>query len=152
MVTQNDEKNLPECLSNFAEFADEIVIADIGSTDRTIEIAEKAGAKVIRINWQRNLSEAANACIDHAKGKWVLFLQPNETIPKEYQKVILDILDNPNAEAYVLNINYSSCEYAVNCLVNRLRLFRRRGEYRFKYRSYSRIPDEVLTNILNSDA
>ncbi len=47
LITLNEEKNLPRALRSLQGIADEIVVADCGSTDRTCEIAAESGAKVL---------------------------------------------------------------------------------------------------------
>jgi len=59
---------------------DEIVIADTGSTDRSIEIAQKFDAKIIPIKWTNNFSDARNKAKAHCSGDWILMLDADETI------------------------------------------------------------------------
>ncbi|NJD02845.1 MAG: glycosyltransferase, partial [Ruminiclostridium sp.] len=114
MVVKNDEKYLSGCLQDLKEVADEIVIADIGSADQTVKIAEQAGARVYRLEWKDNYSEAKNLCMEHAEGKWVLFLRANETISGEQLKELVSLLDNPNTEGYLLYKDNRPEDYGVN--------------------------------------
>jgi glycosyltransferase involved in cell wall biosynthesis len=51
IITKNEEKRLPDCLKS-ASFADDIVVVDSGSTDRTIEIAKEFGCRVFVEEWK----------------------------------------------------------------------------------------------------
>jgi len=151
MITKNDEKYLHKCLQTMKALVDEIVIVDIGSKDSTIKIAEKAGANVYQIEWHDDYSEAKNFCLDKANGIWVLFLQANETIPTEELKKLPSLLYNPNVEGYLLHIDYYFKNYRISSPVQSLRLFRNRKEYRYKYRAFERILDDILSNIKDTD-
>ncbi|HHV97827.1 MAG TPA: glycosyltransferase, partial [Clostridiaceae bacterium] len=146
MVTFNDEKDLPYCLQNMKHFVDEIIIADIGSTDRTVDIAEQAGADVYCTKWNKDFSEAKNLCLEKANGKWILFLQPNEIISAEQLIKLNILLDDPNTEGYLLYIDRRSENYRISSPVESLRLFRNRKEYRYKYKAFECIPDICLAN------
>lgn len=151
MITKNDEKHLPNCLKNIKSFVDEIVIVDIGSRDSTIKIAEKAGAYVYKMEWDDDYSKAKNFCLDKANGRWILFIQANETISTEQLEKVPPLLDNPNVEGYLLHIDYCCKNYRIYSPVQSLRLFRNRKEYRYKYKAFERIPDEILGNIKDAD-
>ena len=59
MIVRDEEEMLPRCLAAAAPAVDEIVIVDTGSTDRTIEIAESFGARVIEREWTGSFSRLA---------------------------------------------------------------------------------------------
>ncbi len=147
MITKNDEKYLLDCLKMMKEIADEVIIIDLGSTDQTVDIAKKAGADVSHRNWNEDYSEVKNACLDLAKGRWVLFLQANETIVMEQLKKLPFLLKNPNAEGYLLYVDQRSKKNRISSPVQSLRLFRNRQEYRYRYRIFEQVPDELINNI-----
>jgi glycosyltransferase involved in cell wall biosynthesis len=148
IITKNNEKYLSSCLKNIEEIADEIIIADMGSSDQTVEIAKQAGAHVYETDWNRSYSEVKNVCLNKAGGRWVLFLQANETISEQQRKEIPALLSNPTAEGYVIYVDQGSEQnFRISSPVQFLRLIRNRKDYRFQYRAFARIPDEVLTNI-----
>ncbi|MGE5402545.1 MAG: glycosyltransferase, partial [Ignavibacteriales bacterium] len=60
MIVKNEERYLQECLDSVKAIADEIIIVDTGSTDRTVQIAEQAGAKVYNFIWVNDFSAARN--------------------------------------------------------------------------------------------
>ena len=151
MITYNDANFLADCLLACQGIADEIIIADIGSTDQTIGIAEQAGAIVYQIPWANDFSAVKNFCLDHVSGSWVLFLQANEIISAEHTKKIRPLLDNPNVEGYLLYIDYNSNEYGIFSPVQSLRLLRNRREYRYQYQSFEMITDQLLASIEDAD-
>lgn len=150
MITRNDRKFLSESLKDMESVADEVIITDIGSTDGTVEMAEKAGAKVYRMKWGNNWSAVRNNCLEHAGGRWVLFLSANEAIPEDQRKELASLLNNPNAEAYLFCMDNRPGDGSVVSPVQFLRMFRNRSEYRYQYKVFERIPDEVLTNVEDS--
>ena len=77
-MVKNEEKNLPRSLDSLKSQVDEIIIVDTGSTDRTIEIAENYGAKIIETTWQDDFSAPRNMAIDAASGDWIIFLDADE--------------------------------------------------------------------------
>jgi len=80
LAIYNEEQNLASCLQAVADWADEIVIVDGGSTDRSIEIAKSFKAKVIRTTnppiFHINKQKAVDAC----QGAWVLQLDADELV------------------------------------------------------------------------
>lgn len=149
-ITKNDEAFLPDCLNRMNGVADEILVADIGSGDRTPELAEKAGATVYQPKWEDNFSTIKNFCMERALGKWVLFLQADEIISSGQLKKMKFLLKNPNAEGYLLYSGYDPKERNVTSHSQFLRLIRNRNEYRFRYRSFEYIPDETLYSVCDS--
>jgi len=79
MIVKNEEKNLRRCLET-VKFADEIIVVDTGSTDRTIEIAEEYGCIVKRHGWKNNFSLHRNQSIGYATGHWLLFIDADEDL------------------------------------------------------------------------
>ncbi len=63
MIVKNEEQYLDNCLKSIKDIADEIVIVDTGSNDRTVEIAKKYTDKIYFHPWKDSFSEARNHCI-----------------------------------------------------------------------------------------
>ena len=78
LIVKDEEEMLGACLESVADIADEVVVYDTGSTDRTIEIALASGAKVIEGYWDNDFARARNAALEHASGRWVLTLDADE--------------------------------------------------------------------------
>ncbi len=83
MIAKNEEKFLEKCLNSVKSIADEIIIVDTGSTDKTKEIAKKFNAKVYDFKWNNDFSKARNFSIRKAAKSWILVLDADETINKK---------------------------------------------------------------------
>jgi O-antigen biosynthesis protein len=88
MIAKNEEQLIGNSLGSVREIADEIIVVDTGSTDRTAEIAEKSGARIIRHQWDGNYGRARNAYLRAAHGDWILVLDGDEAIARSDLKNI----------------------------------------------------------------
>ena len=83
LIVKNEAPNLPRCLSSVAGIADEIVVVDTGSTDDTIAVAERLGARVGRFEWRNDFAAARNAALDMATAPWILSVDADEELAPE---------------------------------------------------------------------
>lgn len=93
IITLNEEKNLPRCL-NSIRWVDEMVVVDAGSTDRTVEIAAAAGAKVYQIPWPGYAKQWENA-VQLCTNPWVLLMAADEVVDEELAAEIQKALTAP---------------------------------------------------------
>lgn len=94
LATYNEEKNLPECLNSVAGLADEIIIVDGSSKDKTVEIARKYGAKTVVVENLPNFHINKQKAIDLATKDWVLQLDADECVSPELAKEIKEKIGN----------------------------------------------------------
>ena len=84
MIVKNEEKYLEECLTALKPILEnvdsELIIADTGSTDRTVEIAKKFTDNVFHFEWINDFAAARNSTLDKAQGEWYMFLDADEII------------------------------------------------------------------------
>lgn len=80
MIVKNEEAHLGHCLASVEGLAEEVVVVDTGSTDRTREIARGHGAKVVEFAWCDDFSAARNESLKHCTGDWILILDADEAI------------------------------------------------------------------------
>ncbi len=80
MIVKNEERCLRKCLKAAKPLVDEMIIADTGSTDKTREIAEHMGAKVVDFQWVGDFSAARNYALDHSDADWNLILDADECL------------------------------------------------------------------------
>lgn len=99
MIARNEEANLPRTLENI-RWADEIVIVDSGSTDRTPEIAGSFGAKHIFNRDFRGFGPQKDLAIDACTSDWIYLLDADEVIPPALAQEIQEVLASPQYEAY----------------------------------------------------
>ena len=93
MIVKNEEKNIRRALEWAKGIACEQIVVDTGSTDRTVEIAEKMGAKVFHYTWQEDFAAAKNYAIEQASGNWIAFLDADEYFTKEDARKLPAILE-----------------------------------------------------------
>ena len=97
LATYNEEKNLSDCLESVKDFADEIIIVDGQSFDKTVDIAKKYGARV-KITTNKPIFHInKQMAIDMATSDWVLQLDADERISKELKKEILKTINSNNS-------------------------------------------------------
>ena len=77
-ITKNEERNIARSLQSLADAADEIIVVDTESTDKTREIAEAMGARVLNFSWQDDFSAPRNFAVEAASGDWIVFLDADE--------------------------------------------------------------------------
>ena len=83
MIVKDEEDCLASCLESAKDAVDEMIIIDTGSTDNTVEIAEKYGAKVYHHPWEGDFSKARNYSIQYATCDWILYLDADEELFRE---------------------------------------------------------------------
>lgn len=86
IITRNEEENIAECIKNLS-FADEIVVVDNNSKDKTVSIAKKKGAKTYEVagldfSYLRNIGK------EKAKGEWLLYVDADEKVTEELVREI----------------------------------------------------------------
>lgn len=101
IIAKNEEANLPRTLESI-RWANEIVIVDCGSTDRTAEIARAFGAHFFVEEW-KGFGAQKNSAIAKCSGDWILALDADEEVSPELQEEIRGLLARPAvAEGYFL--------------------------------------------------
>jgi glycosyltransferase involved in cell wall biosynthesis/Tfp pilus assembly protein PilF len=120
LIAKNEEKFLAQCLASVRGLADQIVVVDTGSTDRTVAIAKEHGAEVYDFAWCDDFSAARNAALEHATGDWVLMLDADEELPPASHDALRKLLAVPGVMAWRLPIIDVGRENEGCCYVPRL--------------------------------
>lgn len=100
MIVKNEEKFLEDCLLSVQGIVDEIVVVDTGSTDKTIEIAQHYGAKVVSFRWINDFSAARNESLRHTTSDWILYLDADERVVRNQEQLITSLVQAPDVYAY----------------------------------------------------
>ncbi len=79
IIARDEEINLPRCLES-VKWADELIVVDSGSVDRTVEIAREYGARIVTVTWG-GFGMTKQAGVDAAKSEWVLSIDADEVVP-----------------------------------------------------------------------
>lgn len=103
IITYNEEKKIEKTLKALKDIADEIIIVDSFSEDKTKEIALLYGAKFYEEAWQ-GFGKQKNLALEKCSGDWTLLLDADEVLSDELRKKIVEIINTENKDvAYKLN-------------------------------------------------
>ena len=98
IITKNEENNIEDALRSVAD-ADEIVVVDANSSDRTVEICGKYTDKIFQHEWQ-GFAIQKQMAVDHTRGPWVLILDADERVPPELKKEVTDVLADTDCSGF----------------------------------------------------
>ena len=98
IIAYNEEEKIADCV-NTVLWADEVIVADSHSTDRTAEIAESLGAKVVQVDFE-GFGKLRNSAIEHCQGEWIYSLDSDERCTKEVRDEILALIENAPLDIY----------------------------------------------------
>src|SRR5690606_36038575 len=102
IITLNEESNLGRCIRSVSGVADEVVVVDSLSTDQTVAIAQKLGARVIVQPFLGHL-EQKNFASEQATHDWILSIDADEELSVELAENIQKTKENPTKKAYHFN-------------------------------------------------
>src|SRR5690554_2621111 len=124
--TYNEEAYIEDALFS-VQFADEIIVVDSYSSDRTPEIAKKYASKFLERKFD-NFSNQKNFALKEATGDWVLFIDADERVTHSLETEIIETLRNPKHGGYKINFpHFYMNRFLYNHSDNVLRLVKRDG-------------------------
>lgn len=111
MIVRDAARDLPRCLESMRGVVDEMVLADTGSTDDTIAIAQAAGARVVSIPWENDFAKARNRALAELRSRtsagWILTLDADEMLDSYAPAAIAPLLRADEYAGYTVPIrNY----------------------------------------------
>lgn len=142
-IVKNEEDNIEHSLKSI-QCADEIIVVDTGSTDKTKTIVQRFGAQVYDYPWHNDFSAPRNYALDKSTGDWVIFLDADEYFihPERVRSYIETLNRDEEYEGVavpLMNITGSDKEDEQTLVV---RIWRNRPEYRYRGRIH-----EALYNV-----
>ncbi len=106
MIVKNEEKCLERCLKSVGGFADEIIIVDTGSSDRTKEIASKFTENVFDFVWVDDFSKARNFAFEKAHGEYIMWLDADDYISPENLAKLMNLKSRLDGGVDVYMLKY----------------------------------------------
>ncbi len=146
MIVKNEEKHLPDCLRTTADLFDEVVIADTGSTDNTVKIAESYGARIVDFPWIKSFGAARNASLQGVRTPWVMWLDADDRLDEQnranLKKVLSELGDEVDARAIQVR-SFMDPARSVSRLLDQVRIFPNRPGVEWDYRIHEQILPSV---------
>lgn len=128
LIVRDEERFLEVCLRSLADRADEIVVVDTGSTDRSPEIARDLGARVLKRAWTGDFAAARNAAIEACRGAWILYIDADERVVEYDRPAVETLLADPAYACHTVLFRPASGYTRYR----EYRLFRNRPDLRFR--------------------
>ena len=100
LITKNEEKKIKQCLDS-VRFADEIIVLDSGSQDRTVEICRQYTPHVFVTDWP-GFGPQKQRALDKATGDWVLSIDADEVVSDKLREEILQAIKAEDLAGYVV--------------------------------------------------
>lgn len=152
MIVKNEEQLLPRCLKSIRNLADEIVLVDTGSEDKTVQIAEEFGCKIYHFPWPGDFSSARNESLKHVTKDWIFIIDADEELPPE--EVVKTRFFTALTDAKIISIsvyNKSLETGKISSFLPSVRLFRRELGLYYKDIVHNRLvfPPGVLASRRN---
>lgn len=149
MIVKDEEKTLATCLESVQDIVDEMVVIDTGSTDKTVEIIKKFGAKVSFFTWCNDFAIARNVALSHVTGDWVLVLDADEVFNRKIASQVREAIADKNNLVINLVRHEIGASQSPYSLVSRL--FRKHPAVKFS-RPYHAIIDDSVTQLLKRES
>ncbi|MEW6696899.1 MAG: glycosyltransferase [Bacillota bacterium] len=144
LMAKNEECCILACIDSVKHLVHEIIVVDTGSSDDTVLLAQKAGARVFHISWTDDFARARNVGLEKATGDWILVLDADEVLATVSDEKFQQLLKDAEVEGYFLNIrNFygNGREFTTDKVV---RLFRNKPFYRFTGAIHEQVAPSIL--------
>lgn len=115
IISFNEADNIKRCIESISSLAEEVIVVDSHSTDRTVEIAEQHGAIVYTEDWKGHVAQK-NSALDKCSQPWIISLDCDEEVSPELKDSLQSAIARSDADGYFVNrktyclgkwINYS---------------------------------------------
>lgn len=106
--TRNEEHNIAECLDRVKDWAGEIIVMDMESTDHTVELARRYTDKVYSHPLIHDFDEARNASAQHARYEWILYVDADERVPSALVDALRQWLPTLDSDVSAVKLTYKN--------------------------------------------
>jgi glycosyltransferase involved in cell wall biosynthesis len=131
MIVKNEEKNIADAIKSFLPFADEIIVNDTGSTDRTLEILNSLPVRVIKNKWENDFSLARNQSLDAATSAWVIWMDADDRVPSDQVESFLKLKTAPLDRCFGFQIVNTQAGMPIGTRFMQIRMFPNHPSIRF---------------------
>lgn len=100
ILTKNEEKNIVDVVRNAQQVAEDVLIIDSGSTDKTVDLAKASGARVVYRAWDNDFAAQRNFALANTEAEWLLYLDADERLNSELCRAIKKALMNSSLKQY----------------------------------------------------
>lgn len=107
MIVKNEETTLERCLESIKDTVDEIIIVDTGSTDNTVEIAQKYTDKIYHFKWSDHFAEARNYSFSKATCDYIMWLDADDYLEESEQTKLLELKQNFDKDIDIAMLKYN---------------------------------------------
>ncbi|WP_339735842.1 glycosyltransferase [uncultured Gimesia sp.] len=143
MIVRDNEDTIGPCLESIRPWVDEIIIVDTGSKDRTPDICREYGARMLVFPWCDDFSAARNESVKHAQGKWIFWMDSDDTITEECGRKLKELAaqDHPDhLLGFIMQVHCPGPEDDVSMTaVDHVKLFRNLPDLQFEHRIHEQI-------------
>ena len=108
VLARNEEHNIVACLRSLQPYVDEIILIDMESTDRTVELARPLTTKILIHPLIANFDAARNVAIPEARNDWLWFLDADERVSERTGHLVRDIIRERGHECVAITIPFKS--------------------------------------------
>jgi hypothetical protein len=143
MIVKNEEANLPRALASARGLDAELVVVDTGSSDRTVDLARAAGARVVQFAWIDDFSAARNFGFAQARGEWLLVLDADEELTEALRAGLAGVLAKTTADALRVPVASVDDHGALKMRASSTRLIRNGKRYAYAGRVHEDIEGSV---------
>ena len=100
ILTKNEELNIVDVIKNARTLTSKVMVIDSGSTDKTVELAEKSNAKVLYRAWDNDFSAQRNFALEHVDTEWILYLDADERLNEQLCEAIKKVITKNENRQY----------------------------------------------------
>ncbi len=144
LIVRDEEKHIRECLASIRSVADEIIVVDTGSRDRTLDIVQEFDVRVSHFTWCDDFSAARNASIANAAGDWILWIDADERLSADSIPELKNLLvEEPAPVIYGVQIRSAISDNGGDHLSTAHRLFTNHRGISFSGRIHEQVSPSV---------